>query len=238
MRKILILALLTFLQHNSQAQLITRYALGVSGIIERGIRTPKAIHASTPMVYGGSILVLTEDKKERVFFTLGVGLTNYVRNDLSVAPSEPDPMSSVQSLPKSSRREEYDIAHINFPVSFGYKFIRGKRLGLYGSVGLESRFKVSSKLAYTVKDSTQKVIFERTTTDLPYLERLLLFAVAAGIEYKSSSKRFIYRIEPFLKLDSRKLYQRKNNSSNLNEFLYYSGLQLSCFYQFNLKSEK
>ena len=84
MHRTLFFLLIIGMQYSANAQLFTRYAVGVSGTIERGIRTPRAIYASTPMVYGGNILLLTEDNKERIFFTMGIGLTNYARNDFSV----------------------------------------------------------------------------------------------------------------------------------------------------------
>lgn len=220
-------------QYKANAQLFTKYALGLSGIVERGIRTPKAIYKGTPMIYGGNLLLLTEDNKERVFITMGLGLTNYVRNDFSIAPSLPNPMAIGVDITKSSSSSTYHIAHINAPISIGYKIIARKKINVYASVGVDLRFQAGSKLEYMVKDSTNKLIFERTDTHLPYLKKLQLFTFSVGLEYKSSSGRFIYRIEPFIKIDSRKIF--KSEDTLFNEFLSYSGAQVSCFYQLKLK---
>lgn len=233
-RKLFFILSLLGLLHQANAQLFTKYAVGLSGLGERGIRSPRAVYNETPMVYGGNVLVLTEDNIERVFATLGMGLTNYIGKEVSIAPEVLDPMALGQALPKSTSISSYNITHLNFPLSIGYKFINKKKISVYASVGVDFRFKVASKSNYMVKDSTQKIIYERTDTHLPYLKKQQLFALSVGMEYKSQSGRFIYRIEPFLKVDSRKFF--KSEDRWLAEFLTYAGVQVSCFYQLKLKN--
>lgn len=233
MYRTLFFLLLVGLQYSANAQLFTRYALGVSGIIERGIRTPRAMYYSTPMVYGANIMLLTEDNKNRFFVNVGVGITNYRNNYFFRAPIIQDPMSMQQFLPKSSMSDKYSFTHINLPLTIGYKIIHRGRIHVYASTGVDLRFQLASKSNYVVRDSTEQILFERTTTDLPYLKKLQLFTVSIGVEYKSTSGRWIYRIEPFLKVDSRKFF--KPDYLWLGEFLTYAGGQISCYYQLKRK---
>lgn len=234
MWKVLIILSLGCAQYKANAQLFTKYAVGISAIAERGIHTPRSLYNGTPMIYGGNLLLLTEDNKERVFITMGLGLTNYVRNDFRVSPAQLNPEIHLGLFtPKSSSSSTYRITHINIPISIGYKLITKKKINVYATVGVDLRFQVASKLDYVVKDSTAQILFERTDTDLPYLKKLQLFTISLGMEYKSSSGRFIYRIEPFIKVDSRKIFNSEDTL--FNEFLSYAGAQVSCFYQLKLK---
>lgn len=234
-KSVLILSLL-FIQFKANAQLFKKYSLGISGVMERGIRTPQSIYYSTPMIYGGNLLLLTETSNKRFFSTIGIGFTQYYINSFKRAPSVPDPMAVGTFLPKSSMNRDFIINHFNVPLSIGYRILTSKKLSLFASLGADLRFQVASKLHYVAKDSTDKILVDRTETNLPDLKKMYLFNLSIGMEYRSLSGRWIYRIEPFIKVDSRKFF--KSDDTLLNEFLSYGGAQISCFYQLNLKNKE
>lgn len=239
MKKVLsVLVVILLAQSLCIAQLFTNYSIGLSALAERGIATydKNFYHYSTPMVYGSNLLLMTENKKERLFINIGIGFTNYSRNDFFRTPPNPNLFSPAQILPNVSLSYEYSITHLNIPISVGYKFIRYNRFYAYASAGVDLRFLIASRLVYTIKDSTEKIIFERTTTDLSYLNKVQLFTFALGFEYNSASGKFAYRLEPFFKIDSRKYFEGEAGRIYLNEFLYSAGLQISCFYKFKLRN--
>ncbi|TAH25759.1 MAG: hypothetical protein EAZ07_06190 [Cytophagales bacterium] len=234
MQKILIILLFICIQQNASAQLFRKYALGIGGTIAQGIPISRFAPFNRPIVYEANLLLLTEDNKERFFISTGMGLTSYQRKDSWKAPSQRSPDSFVGFIPKSTTTNNYTITHLNIPLSIGYRIMKSRMLNIYASVGIDVRFQLASKYNYIVKDSLGQILFEKTSQDTPYLKRMSLFTLALGLEHKSKSEKFIYRLEPFLKVDTRKYFEGKNYYY-LDEFLSYVGFQFSCFYQLKNK---